>query len=145
MCACSTLRIYLALVEQGTYLYKLFDYNLTNQYISGNTSKGSSHQILFSEMSLPEIEIRIEKLLPTILGRWEKENPSKRQCKVAFVQHKFGVTSPDFVRFLYATHKLQAKISICMQGSRECCLACVRIPELSVLVLWQSDMPPSAA
>ena len=40
--------------------------------------KGNSHQILLSEMSLPGVEVLIEKLLPKILGRLGKENPSKR-------------------------------------------------------------------
>ena len=54
---------------------------------------GNSHQILLSEMSLRGIEVLIEKLLPKILGILGKENPSKRPCKVAFVQHKCAVTS----------------------------------------------------
>ena len=66
--------------------------------------KGNSHQILLSEMSLPEVEVPIEKLLPKILGRSGKENPSKRRCKVAFVQHKCAVTSSVSVRFLYAMY-----------------------------------------
>ena len=66
--------------------------------------KGDSHQILLSEMSLPGVEVPIEKLLPRILGRLGKENPSKRQCKVAFVQRKCAVTSSILVRFLYATY-----------------------------------------
>ena len=98
--------------------------------------KGNSHQILLSEMSLPGIEVHIEKLLPKILGRLGKENPSKRRCKVAFVQRKCSVTSS--VRFLYAICTLcttsQAKISVCMQGSRGCCPACVCILELFVRV-----------
>ena len=40
--------------------------------------KGNSHQILLSEMSLPGVEVPIEKLLPKLLGRLGKENPSKR-------------------------------------------------------------------
>ena len=66
--------------------------------------KGNSHQILLSEMSLPGIEVLIEKLLPKILGRLGKENPSKRRCKVAFVQRKCAVTSSVSVRFLYARY-----------------------------------------
>ena len=66
--------------------------------------KGNSHQILLSEMSLPGVEVLIEKLLPKILGKLEKENPSKRRYKVAFVQHKCAVTSSVLVRFLYATY-----------------------------------------
>ena len=34
-------------------------------------------------MSLPGVEVPIEKCLPKILLRLGKENPSKRQCKVA--------------------------------------------------------------
>ena len=66
--------------------------------------KGNSHQILLSEISLPGIEVLIEKLLPKILGRLEKENPSKRQCKVAFVQRRCAVMSSVSVRFLYASY-----------------------------------------
>ena len=66
--------------------------------------KGISHQILLSEMSLPRVEVLIEKLLPKILGRLGKENPSKRQCKVAFVQRKCAVTSTVSVQFLYASY-----------------------------------------
>ena len=66
--------------------------------------KGNSHQILLSKMSLPGVEVLIEKLLPKILGRLGKENPSKRQCKVAFVQRKCAVTSTVSVRFLYASY-----------------------------------------
>ena len=36
--------------------------------------KGNSHQILLSEMSLPGVEVLIEKLLPKIYGRLGKEN-----------------------------------------------------------------------
>ena len=39
---------------------------------------GNSHQISLSEMSLPGVEVLIEKLLPKILGRLGKENPSKK-------------------------------------------------------------------
>ena len=35
-----------------------------------------SHPILLSEISLPEIEVPIEKLLPDVLGRLGKEKPS---------------------------------------------------------------------
>ena len=66
--------------------------------------KGNSHQILFSEMSLLGVEVPIEKLLHKILGRLGEENPSKRRCKVAFVQRKCAVTSTVSVRFLYATY-----------------------------------------
>ena len=63
--------------------------------------KGDSYQILLSEMSLPGIEVLIEKWLPKILGRLGKENSSKRRCKVAFVQRKCSVTSSVSVRLLY--------------------------------------------
>ena len=66
--------------------------------------KGNSHQILLSEMSLPGIKVLIEKLLPKILSRLEKENRSKRRCKVAFVQRKYALTSSVLVQFLYATY-----------------------------------------
>ena len=71
--------------------------------------KGNSHQILLSEMSLPGIEVLIEKLLPKVLGRLVKENCSKRRCKVAFVQRKCVVTSSVSVRFLYTTYNLSSK------------------------------------
>ena len=38
--------------------------------------KGNSHRILLSEMSLPGVEVVIEKLRTKILGRLGKENPS---------------------------------------------------------------------
>ena len=66
--------------------------------------KGNSHQILLSEMSLPGVEVLIEKLLPKILGRLEKENPSERRCEVTFVQRKCAVTSSASVRFLCASY-----------------------------------------
>ena len=72
--------------------------------MSCNTLKGNSHRILLSEMSLPGIEVLIEKLLPKILGRLGKENPSKRLCKVAFVQCcdvvSFGTISVRYVRLV---------------------------------------------
>ena len=66
--------------------------------------KGNSYHIYFFEMSLPGVEVHIEKLLPKILGRLGKENSSKRRCKVAFVQRKCAVTSSVSVRFLYASN-----------------------------------------
>ena len=97
-----------------------------------NTSrlKGNSHQIILSEMSLPGIEVFIEKLLLNILGRLGKKNPSKRQCQVAFVQHKCVVTLSVSVRFLYLRSTNQAKTSVHMQGNHECYPVCVCIPEL---------------
>ena len=46
------------------------------------TLKGNSHQILLSEMSLPGVEVLIEKLLPKILGRLGKEDPSEDDAKL---------------------------------------------------------------
>ena len=66
--------------------------------------EGNSHQILLSGMSLPGVKVPVEKLLPKILGRLGKENPSKRRCNVAFVQRKCAVTSSVLVRFQYATY-----------------------------------------
>ena len=66
--------------------------------------EGNSHQILLSEMSLPGVEVLIEKLLPKILGRLGKENLSKGRFKVAFVQRKCAVTSSVSVRYLYASY-----------------------------------------
>ena len=40
---------------------------------------GSSHKILLSEMSLPGVEVPVEKLLLKVLGRLGKENPCKRR------------------------------------------------------------------
>ena len=77
-----------------------------------------------------------DKSLPKILGRLGKENSYKRRCNIAFVQHKFGVTSV-LVRFLYAMYESQAKTCVFVQGSlasRERCPVCIRIPELSVRV-----------
>ena len=45
----------------------------------------------------------IEKLLPNILGRLAKENPSKRRCKVAFVRPdviSFGTISLRYVQLV---------------------------------------------
>ena len=66
--------------------------------------KGNSHQILLSGMSVPGVEVLIEKLLPKMIGRLGKENPSKIRYKVAFVQRKCALTSSVLVRFLYATY-----------------------------------------
>ena len=96
--------------------------------------KGNSHQILLSEMSLPGVEVLIEKFLPNILGRLWKENPSKSRCKVALcTAHvrcdvvSFGTISVRYVQVV----KLN---SVCMQGCHECCPVCVRIPGLFVRV-----------
>ena len=85
-------------------------------------------------MSLPGIEVLIDKLLPKILGRLGKENPSKRRCKVAFEQRKCAVTLSVSAQFLYATSTSKAKSGVCKQGSPECCPVCARIPELFVRV-----------
>ena len=45
--------------------------------------KGNSHQILLSEMSLPGVEVLIEKLLPKIYGRLGKENHSNARFTLA--------------------------------------------------------------
>ena len=71
--------------------------------------KGNSRQILLSEMSLPGIEVLIEKFLPQILWISGKENPSKRRCKVAFPPRKCAVTSSVSVRFLYAMYNKSSK------------------------------------
>ena len=113
-------------------------YSTVYQYIQQSKAcvnlKGNSHQILLSEMSLPGVEVLIKKLLPKILGRLGKENLSKSQCKVAFVQRKCAGASSVSVRFLYASYNQSSKNSVCMQGSCECCPVCVRIPELFVQV-----------
>ena len=51
--------------------------------VACRTFKGELSPNLLSEMSLPGVEVLIEKLLPKILGRLGKENPSKRRCQVA--------------------------------------------------------------
>ena len=108
--------------------------NATCLFITAYPLKGNSHQILLSEMSLPGVEVLIEKLLPKILGRLGKENPSKRRCEVAFVQRKCAVMSSVSERFLYASYNKSSNNSACMHGSRQCCPVCVRIPELFVRV-----------
>ena len=80
-------------------------------------------------MCLPGIEVLLEKLLPKILRRFGKENPSKRRCKVAFVQRKCTVTSSLLVRFSYATYNYSSKNQCMHAGSHECCPVYVRIPE----------------
>ena len=44
--------------------------------------KENSHQILLSEMSLPGDEVPSEKLLPKILVRLGKQNPSRDDGKL---------------------------------------------------------------
>ena len=48
----------------------------SGEHVYCSILKGNSHQILLSEMSLPGVEVLIEKLLPTIIGRLGKKNPS---------------------------------------------------------------------
>ena len=91
------------LIQRAT-LVNMNPHNERKDCIIKKYLKGNSHQILPSEMSLPGVEVPIEKLLPKILGRLEKDNPSKRRCKVAFVQRKCAMTSSVSVRFLYATY-----------------------------------------
>ena len=67
------------------------------------------------------IEVLTEKLFPKILWTLGKENPSKRRCKVAFVQRQCALTLLVSVRFLSLRTASQAKFSVCTQGSRECC------------------------
>ena len=52
----------------------------------------------------------LKSCYPKLLGRLGKENPSKKRCKVAFVQRKCAVMSSVSVRFLYASYNFQAKI-----------------------------------
>ena len=82
--------------------------------------EGNTHQILLLELSLPEIEVCTDKLLPKILEILGKENPSKEQCKIAFVQRKCAATPSVSARF-YTARTSQAKDE-CMhsQGSCEC-------------------------
>ena len=67
-------------------------------------------------MSLPGIEVLIEKLLPKILGRLWKENPSKRRCKVAFVQRKCAVTSSVSVQFVRYVKLVKQKLVYAYAG-----------------------------
>ena len=85
------------------FLSQRFLAGLQGNRITGVSVKGELSPNLLSEMSLPGIEVLIEKLLPKIIWRLGKENPSKRRCKVGFVQGKCAVTSV-LVRFLYATY-----------------------------------------
>ena len=111
---------------------------------SHTSLKGNSHQILLSEMSLPGFEVPIEKLLPKILGRLGKENPSERRCKVAFVQCKCAVS----VRFLYATYNY----NVVMKNLVHACRAAVSVVRYVYTFrnylsdfLRQSGTPTSAA
>ena len=55
-------------------------------------------------MSLPEIEVFIEKLSPKILGRFGKENPSKRrvQSRLCAAQVRCDVVNfgANFIRYI---------------------------------------------
>ena len=46
------------------------------------TLNGELSPNLLSEMSLPGVEVLVEKWLPKILGRLGKENPSKDDAKL---------------------------------------------------------------
>ena len=87
------------------------------------TLKGNSHQMLLSEMSVPGVEVPIEKLLSKTLGSLQKENSSKRRCKVAFVQRKCAVTSSVSVRFLCAAYNY----NVIMQNLVCACRAAVSV------------------
>ena len=67
------------------------------------SSRGEASPNLLSEMSLPGIEVLLEKLSPKILGRSGKESLSRKQFKVAFVQRKCAVMLSVSVQYLYAT------------------------------------------
>ena len=58
-----------------------------------NSFNGELSPNLLSEMSLPGIEVLIEKLFTQNIREIGKENHSKRRCKVSFVQRKCAVTS----------------------------------------------------
>ena len=73
----------------------------------------------------------IEKLLPKILGRLGKENRSKGDAKLPL--YSASVLRRQFRYDFYTLRTTSpAKISVCVQGSRECCPVCVRIPKLFV-------------
>ena len=74
----SSCKYHISLIISHTFLHE-------NSHAKTECSlKGNSHLFLLSEMSLPEVEVLIEKLLPKILRRLGKENRSKRRCKVTF-------------------------------------------------------------
>ena len=96
-------------------------------------------------MSLPGIEVLVEKLLPKILGRSGKENPSKRRCKVAFCTAQvrcdvvsFGTISVRYVQLVKQklVYACRAAVSVvrCVYAFRN---------YLSKF-LWQSGTPLSA-
>ena len=90
---------------------------------------GNHHQILLSEMSLPGIEVLIEKSLPTILGRLGKENPLKDTAKLPLYSTS-GLWRRQFWYNFYTLRKTsQVKMCVSMQGSHECCPVCVCILE----------------
>ena len=79
----------------------------------------------------------IEKLIPKILGGLGKENPSKKRCEVAFVQHKCPVTSVSVRVLTFSVHYVQLvkeKVVYACRACRECRPVCVHIPELFVRV-----------
>ena len=75
---------------------------------------------------LPGIEVFIEKSLPKILGRSLLKDYAKLPV--------YSASALWCRQFRYDFYTLcttsQANISVCMQGSRECCPVRVRIPEL---------------
>ena len=58
--------------------------------VVGIRLKGNPHQILHSEMSLPGIEVRIEEVLPKILGTLGKENPLKDDAKLPLYGYNYS-------------------------------------------------------
>ena len=121
LCVCSWILVdksVLSRVRRGTitWISSLLLYGL----------KGKLGQILLSEMSLPGIEVLIEMLLPK--GDWGRRTPPKDRADLslyssdALWHHQFRYN------FCMLRTTCQAKISVCMQGSRECCPVCV--PEL---------------
>ena len=99
-----------------------------------SVSKGNSYQILLSEMSLPGVEVLIEKLLPKILGRLGKENLLKDDAKLPFYSASV-LCRRQFQHDFCTLHTTsQVKISVCMQGSCGYCPVCESIPKLFVRV-----------
>ena len=86
--------------------------------LDGSGFMGNAHQILLSEMSLLGNEVLIEKLLPKILRKLGKENPSKRRCKVAFVQCKCAA-KPSVFSTIYTHHvQLVKQKQLCMHAGQ---------------------------
>ena len=91
--------------------------------------KGNSHQILLSETRLPGIEVLIEKLLPKTIREIGEGEPLKKTMQSCLCTAQVRCDAGCFGTISTTS---QAKISVCMQGSRESCLVCARIPELFV-------------